>query len=254
MLATLQLGGVTKWFVSAASVDAEESVWDFAAHIYVNDTGDGGLATLMTPIGGKDVKLWDQLADRSAPWHPPDLTSDKDITRKAPDDHLRAHCHCNGMDFLVSRPTSAETFTEIDENNIRKHKHKWLAIHDVCTSCRLTISTFVVSWFFPTRDHITLADGSPYPANGLFGTAKAYKSSPGVDRTFCGKCGAAVSYVSDERPQFVDVAAGLIETGNARAEDWLEWRMYKLAFEEDAIWGSVKDALMEGLQKREHMS
>jgi hypothetical protein len=149
--------------------------------------------------------------------------------------------------LCVSRPTGDETFTEIDENNVRKHKDKWLAIHDVCTSCRLTISAFVISWFFPSRSHITLADGSPYPADGIFGTVKAYKSSAGVDRTFCGKCGAAVSFVCDERPHVVDVAAGLLDTGAVRAEDWLEWRTYKLAWEDDAVWKNVRDALKSGL-------
>ncbi|KAF9697674.1 hypothetical protein EKO04_004309 [Ascochyta lentis] len=249
MLATVQLTDETKWYVSAPSVDAEEEVWDFASHVYVRGTGDGGLATLMSQIGGKEIGVWRELSGRSAPWHCADPASKYEIASEQRDDQLHARCHCGGIEFNVSRPTGDETFTEIDESNVRKYKEKWLAIHDVCNSCRLTISAFVVSWFFPSRDHITLANGSPYPDDGIFGTARAYKSSAGVDRTFCSTCGAAVSYVTEERSHVVDIAAGLLRTSDARAEDWLEWRTYKLAFEEDAVWTNVRDALKEGLQK-----
>jgi hypothetical protein len=249
MLASAKVGDTTKWFVSASSVDAEEKVWNFDSHIYVDGTGDGGLATLLSKIGGKEIGLWNNLYGKGHPdWQPPQRTLNIETTKSGLEDRLHARCHCGGIEFYISRPTGMETFTEIDENNVRKDKTKWLAIHDVCNTCRLTISTFVVSWLFPSRNHLTLADGSPYPANGIFGTAKAYKSSAGVDRTFCGRCGAVVSYVTDERPYVVDIAAGLLDTDDARAEDWLEWRTYKLAFEEDAVWKSVRDALKSGLQ------
>tara|TARA_R110002003_G_scaffold391_17_gene19545 strand:- start:4601 stop:5434 length:834 start_codon:yes stop_codon:yes gene_type:complete len=247
LLGAIQLADAAHWFVSAPSVDAEEEVWDFAGHVFVGSTGDGGLATLMRRIDGKELGLWDTWSGKSAPWHPSERHVDAKAVATPELDRLYAHCHCGGIEFGVSRPTGDETFTEIDEDNVRKHKDKWLAIHDVCTSCRLTISTFVISWFFPSRSHITLADGSPYPADGIFGTAKAYRSSPDVHRTFCGKCGAAVSYVCDERPHVVDVAVGLLDTGDVRAKDWLEWRTYKLAWEDDAVWKNVRDALKSGL-------
>lgn len=202
---------------------------------------------MMQRIGGKELGLWDTWSGKSAPWHPSERHLDAEAVKTQGLDHLYGHCHCGGIEFYISRPTGDETFTEIDENNVRKHRDKWLAIHDVCTTCRLTISTFVISWFFPSRNHITLADGSPYPADGIFGSAKAYKSSPGVDRTFCSKCGAAVSYVCDDRPHVVDVVVGLLDTGDVRAEDWLEWRTYRLAWENDAVWKDVRDALKSGL-------
>ncbi|KAJ8118161.1 hypothetical protein OPT61_g811 [Boeremia exigua] len=249
LFGTVKLSDTNMWFVSAPSVDAEEEIWDFAGHVFVKGTGDGGLATLMQHIDGKEIGLWETWSGRSAPWQP--HTEDVEESRaisKGDEDRLHAHCHCGGIEFYVSRPTGDETFTEVDEDNVRKHKNKWLAIHDVCNSCRLTISTWVISWFFPSRSHITLADGSPYPADGMFSTAKAYSSSAGVDRTFCGKCGAAVSYVCDDRRHIVDIAAGLLDTRNVRAEDWLEWRTYKLAWEDNAVWKSARDALKEGLQ------
>ncbi|KAF1922617.1 uncharacterized protein M421DRAFT_426753 [Didymella exigua CBS 183.55] len=253
-LGSFQLGNVTKWFVSAPSVDAEEEVWNFAGHVFVGSTGDGGLATLLQQIGGIEVGLWDTWAGKSAPWHPADRPAAVRPAKEEPD-RLHARCHCGGIEFYVSRPNGDETFTEIDEDNVRKHKDKWLGIHDVCTSCRLTISTWVISWIFPSRDKIILPDGSPYPADGKFGTVEVYSSSAGVYRSFCGKCGAAVSYVSSERSHVVDIAAGLLDHDghNVRAEDWVEWRSYKLAWEEDAVWKSARDALREGLQANELM-
>ncbi|KAH6629240.1 hypothetical protein C7974DRAFT_394107 [Boeremia exigua] len=247
MLGTIQLGDVRKWFVSAPSVDAEQAIWDFAGHVFVGSTGDGGLATLLPNIGGKEVPLWETWSGKSAPWHSAEH-EETVATKGSVQDRLHVHCDCKGLEFYVSRPTGDETFTEVDEDNVRKHKEKWLAIHDVCNSCRLTVSTWVISWFFPSRNHITLADGSPYPADGIFGTAKAYSSSAGVDRTFCGKCGAAATYVCDDRPHIVDVAAALIDTNDTRVEDWLEWRTHKLAWEDDAVWTDVRDALKRGLE------
>jgi hypothetical protein len=250
-LGSLQLGDTTKWFVSAASVDAEEEVWKFAGHVFVGSTHDGGLATLLREIGGKELGLWDTWAGKSAPWHLPEQTALRPTLREP--DRLRARCHCGGIEFYISRPNGDETFTNIDETNIRKHKDKWPGIHDVCTSCRMTISTWVISWIFPSRDKIVLADGSPFPANGIFGTAKAYSSSPGAHRAFCRTCGAVVSYVNDERLNVVDVAAGLLdhERQDVRAEDWIEWRSRKLAWEDDAVWKSARDSLKKGLHANE---
>ncbi|KAJ4992437.1 family 12 glycoside hydrolase [Stagonosporopsis vannaccii] len=248
LLGTIQLGNLKKWFVSAPSVDAEEGVWDFAGHVFVGSTGDGGLATLLRSIGGKELGLWEAWSGKSAAWHASERTERINVVAHTENDRLHARCHCGGIEFYVSRPTGHETFTEVDENYVRKDRDKWLAVHDVCNTCRLAISTWVISWFFPSRNHITLKDGSPYPADGIFGTAKAYSSSPGVDRTFCGKCGAAASYVCDDRPQIVDVPVGLLDGDDVRAEDWLEWRTYKLAWEDDAVWKSVREALKKGLQ------
>lgn len=248
LLGNFHLGDTTKWFVPAPPVDAEEKVWHFAAHLYVGSTADGGLATLMTQIGGKEIELWEELAGRSALWHPAESRLKTRLDMLEPDDQLHARCHCGGIEFFVSRPTGDETSTEVDMNGVRKYKEKWPAMHEICTLFRPTISSFVVSWFFPSRNQITLVGGSPYPENGIFGTAKAYKSSTGVERTFCSRCGAIVSDVTYERSHMVGIAVGLIDTKDVRAEDWLEWKTYKLAREEDAIWRSATDALKRGLQ------
>lgn len=248
LFGTFEVGGAKKWFVSAPSVDAEEEVWDFAGHVFVGSTGDGGLAVLMREIGGKEMGLWETWAGKSAAWCP---TEREGSVERHDRDRLHAHCHCGGLEFYINPPTGDETFKDIDEDHVRKHKNKWLASHDVCNTCRLSISTWVVSWLFPSRSHIELTDGSPYPADGIFGTAKGYSSSAGVDRTFCGTCGAAASYVCEDRPHVIDVPVALLDTGTVRVEEWLEWRTHKLAWEDDAVWKGVRNALKRGLQAGE---
>lgn len=64
---------------------------------------------------------------------------------------------------------------------------------------------------------------------------KAYESSPGVIRNFCGTCGATVFWHDKWRPEIIDVSVGLLDAPEgARAEDWLEWWGERVSFEENA--------------------
>ena len=38
-----------------------------------------------------------------------------------------------------------------------------------------------------------------------------YKSSPGVERTFCSRCGSTLQFISAKRPDIVDVALGVLD-------------------------------------------
>jgi hypothetical protein len=92
------------------------------------------------------------------------------------------------------------------------------------------------SWcFIPTID-ISLDKEGKEPYKVPFGTLKAYQSSHDVTRYHCGTCGASVFFTTDERTDLVDVAVGVLDAPEgSRAESWLEWRMNRLSFREDAI-------------------
>jgi hypothetical protein len=92
------------------------------------------------------------------------------------------------------------------------------------------------SWcFIPTID-ISLDVAGKKPYSVPFGTLKAYQSSPDVTRYHCGVCGASVFFTCEDRTDLVDVAVGLLDAPEgARAESWLEWRMNRLSFREDAF-------------------
>ena len=38
-----------------------------------------------------------------------------------------------------------------------------------------------------------------------------YRSSPGVERTFCSRCGSTLQFISEKSPGIVDVALGVLD-------------------------------------------
>jgi hypothetical protein len=38
-----------------------------------------------------------------------------------------------------------------------------------------------------------------------------YRSSPGVERSFCSRCGSTLQFISERRPDVVDVALGVLD-------------------------------------------
>lgn len=84
---------------------------------------------------------------------------------------------------------------------------------------------------------------------------KTYTSSPGVTRSFCGKCGANVLWSGDEehtgRVGLVDVAVGLLDASTgARAEEWLDWWSERVSFREEANNRGLVVGLERGLKAR----
>ncbi|KAI0391828.1 hypothetical protein F5Y17DRAFT_460425 [Xylariaceae sp. FL0594] len=139
------------------------------------------------------------------------------------------------------------------------------ADYDACDSCRLACGADVLNWTFCLLRHLSFAPSpnnnnstsntlplphtttelkalipsstSPSPTEEevekktpYYGTLTYYASSPDVQRYFCARCSATVFYACDDRPDMVDLAAGLLCTTDrkgtgtgARAEDLLSW-------------------------------
>jgi hypothetical protein len=57
-------------------------------------------------------------------------------------------------------------------------------VHCHCESCRRHSSAAFVTTFNIDKTHFSYTRGTPVP----------YKSSPGVERTHCGRCGSPISY------------------------------------------------------------
>jgi hypothetical protein len=169
---------------------------------------------------------------------------------------------------------------------------KYLAGTCACRSCRLTSGFEVQTWAFVPRSNIYFHipqrlslylqhSAAPYDG-GLFepgdvggeviipldfdemrkleqaGKAilRGYESSEGVAREFCPGCGATVFWHDANRPELIDVSVGLLDAPEgARAEEWLEWWVRRVSFEEEAGreeeggaegWGLIQ-ALKSGL-------
>ncbi len=70
-----------------------------------------------------------------------------------------------------------------------------------CESCRRASGTTPVGWFTVALDLVA------FQGDAL----RTHRSSPGVERRFCGVCGAPLTYWSARRPAEIDFTLGSLE-------------------------------------------
>jgi hypothetical protein len=224
MLDRVDGGEVQKWYVAVSVVDAEEEVWIYTGHHFVQGTGDGGLAVKLREIGGTKMGLWKERKleagefGEAGDWSPLEAEIDLGV-RGAEEPMLRARCHCSGVDFWVTMPKGEARTKPLDT----KDSTKWSGRHCACNSCRLTTSSFIASWINIPTSAVYTKDAAPVASEDLACLGTTYKSSMEVSRTFCSTCGASISYRRDEEPGVVKIAAGLLDGQGSRAEDRIEW-------------------------------
>ena len=252
-----------------------DDLFEFVGHWWLEDTKDGGGSVWLKDFNGKAMSRWmtdwNKGQQVSLDWRTTNM-SDKSAPID-PHEKLRGHCHCNGVDFLISRPDEASLKAsspwpdllvpwnsgQSDANPENKpwwlsdDHTKYLAGTCACDSCRMIAGFDIIEWAFVPVSNMSLPDGSQF--NPPFGTMTPYDSSVknGKTRTrwFCSGCGAHVLYTSEERPTLVDVAVGLLDApSGARAEDWLQWDMTeRVSFREDAHNELLVQALERGLRR-----
>jgi hypothetical protein len=242
------------WDVMSGTLEKAEGVFELVGYEYVADTIDGGFADFLPSVNGKQLERWPVRPNQGEQlplyWQSPDRPN---ITPD-PADKLHCHCKCGGVEFWIARPSERSkkalgpwpdliipyhsTEPRPDHSGwwLRDNGKKFLAGNCSCNSCRLDTGMEFQSWcFIPTID-ISLDVAGKKPYSVPFGTLKAYQSSPDVTRYHCGVCGASVFFTCEDRTDLVDVAVGLLDAPEgARAESWLEWRMNRLSFREDAF-------------------
>lgn len=87
-----------------------------------------------------------------------------------------------------------------------------------CESCRRSSGAPAVAWTTFARGGFRFTEGTP----------TEHRSSPGVTRTFCSRCGSALTYARDELPDEIDVVvAALDEPADAPPADetWCDDRL-----------------------------
>jgi hypothetical protein len=204
--------------------------------------------------------------------------------------------YCSTPSATIANPSNVKWYLRDPNPSLleaegRRH-HRYLAGTCACPSCRQTSGFEIQTWAFIPRRNISIrhheaglqsstsAPGSTSPVYTYipldFGShpssshstttatqhphLKAYESSPSKYRNFCGQCGATVFWHDDERPDLIDVSAGLFRslssggsgTGEgARAEGWLEWWTGRVSFSEQAGKGrsGAAKAFGEGVVK-----
>ncbi|KAM5355409.1 hypothetical protein ACJ41O_002055 [Fusarium nematophilum] len=218
-------------------------------HIHTKSAKDGGIADALTHTGGQGFIVQ----------NPPANTARARVVESRPEvgedgeERLRVECECKGVSFTIPRPSQEVMDDEYMSQFVsRRDKSKWHGLLDVCDDCRLVNGTHVVGWTFIP---LSVCE-PPIKDDLLIGTAKTFKSSDQVLRSFCGTCGATVFYShSDRRPSdrqhIVDLATGLLRAPEGvMAENWLTWRARLAWLESGKRYDKgFAEALQEGMNK-----
>lgn len=77
--------------------------------------------------------------------------------------------------------------------------------HCHCASCRRGAGSVVVTWAVVPKNRFAVIKGEP----------ARWPSSPGVVRSFCGRCGSPLTYETDGRPGEIDITVGTLDRPEA---------------------------------------
>ncbi|KAI0483749.1 Mss4-like protein [Xylaria cf. heliscus] len=205
------------------------------------------------------------------------------------DTDIPIRCHCGGIDLVLRRPMADFATRERSELPwfVDPASNKSRANFDACDSCRLWSGSDIYYWTFVLLRHLSFPPSSPppppppkpddqsrsqpqsqptdFPISSLelknavasaadrrdprLGSLAFYESSPDVQRYFCSRCSACVFYASDDRPEMVDLAVGLLDSGGgARAESLLAWDYGgKVGWRQDVI-GGWREGFVESVE------
>jgi hypothetical protein len=109
---------------------------------------------------------------------------------------VRGGCLCGDVRYLITGQPVATTLCH-------------------CRSCRLATGAPAVAWVVVRRADLVIEQGEPV----------AFRSSPPVERTFCGRCGTSLTYRRDDSPDSIDVHTATLDGPDAfppTREIWLE--------------------------------
>ncbi len=120
------------------------------------------------------------------------------------DDSITGRCHCGEVRFNV---TGDPVLTEFCH----------------CPSCRRAAGAPLMAWAAYGRADFEVTAGEPV----------AHASSPGVTRTFCGRCGSSLT-LTDERIAEIYVAIAAFDDPEAVTPDIHIWRSHRLSWVETA--------------------
>lgn len=180
-----ELGGEREgeyWCVSVGALERTEGIVQPGHHIWVEDTLDGGLADHLRSVGDTELPRY-----RRRP-HTEELPigwkgrkeSPKPTDNDAEPDALHFSCHCETVQFKITRPNEQSRLTHAafpdllhpyDITHLAKLRNssdvkwwlrplgaenptKYFAGHCACTYCRLTSGFEIQSWVYVPRSNI----------------------------------------------------------------------------------------------------
>jgi hypothetical protein len=95
---------------------------------------------------------------------------------------LDGGCLCGAVRYRCSTPQSPAAYCH-------------------CMSCRRAAGAHAVAWFTVPASSLVFTQGEP----------TIYRSTPPVQRGFCGRCGTQLTYRNDQWPNHVDVTIGSLD-------------------------------------------
>jgi hypothetical protein len=109
-----------------------------------------------------------------------------------------------------------------------------------CRTCRLASGAPSVAWVVFRADDFAFVAGQP----------TRFHSSPGVVRTFCGKCGTPLTYQRTSKTDTVDVTTVTLDAADEFAPKKEIWIEHKLAWEclNDALQHYPRSSMGESVQ------
>ena len=256
----VQYANETRPDVCTGVFNKADGVLQTSSHIFLPDSKDDGLAAWIS-----DIPAYEGFSNQAKLVEY--KTKDQVQVTSIHATELHGYCQCKGVQFRVLRPSAVSDaisspwpdlimpyVSESSENKndvkwwLRANGNKYLAGTCACTSCRLASGFDIQTWAFIPRTNILQRSGKSLDFR--IGTLKQYKSSQGVYREFCSDCGATVFWHCDERPELIDVSAGLLDANEgARAESWLEWWTDRVSFEEEAQNKDLISRLSAGMKR-----
>jgi hypothetical protein len=75
--------------------------------------------------------------------------------------------------------------------------------HCHCSMCRKAHGAAFGTYAAVRKEDFQVAAGA--------GLIARYRSSPGVERTFCSRCGSTLQFLSERHPQIIDIALGVLD-------------------------------------------
>ena len=91
-----------------------------------------------------------------------------------------------------------------------------------CRSCRLATGAPAAAWVILRDGDLIIDQGAPV----------LFRSSPGVERTFCGRCGTSLTYRRADRENTIDIHTATLDEPDAFPpvrEIWLEEKIAWMA-------------------------
>lgn len=229
----------------------ERAVSRFTYHEWMDDVKDGGIASYLLNVGGRDVPCYATEPDNGEePMAQDDvsmLRKNADLSAEARGDNIKVECHCGGVRLQVKPPA----YDEKSEGWYVPTDHsKYYSRICCCRSCRLALGFTFQPWAYVPPNQILTAEGDQV----IFGPeAKSskqiaklahYQSSDSVLRSFCTDCGATIFYQSFDRAYIINIGVGVVRSkvGNGMVGEWLAWDRGQVSKRDETVDEEVIEA------------